>query len=885
MSLTGLTVPREAAPTAGRHEERGVLRGMLEKLRSGTGGCVTIEGPEGIGKTHLLHTVRSDAAQLGLRLVRGDEVIAEREPDERLRRLSACGGPFAVTLDNTERFPEARALLLAALLRRTGQLPVLWLLARRTGGRISAASTVLEEVAARHATRLSLGPLDTAAIDEMGSTAFGATMEPRLAELVHRTGGAPWLVKLLLDALTEDGLVRVRSQRAGLRSDELPRRVLDTVALWLNDLSEDARLLVTVLAVFDRPATLHEASALLDRPALQVAAAAHEALRDGVLVEREQGVDFRYPLVRDAVYENLPGATRMALHREAANLLQHDGAAADEVARHISLGSRPGEDTSGRLFALIERTSNSPRGVTDSVRLLATAGHHEEARALVAGVLRGGGTKAADSAVQVRTLLAVASAWLYTGRNDGLTGQAVGFLGESVHSPAQRARLLAARSVAHLCDMEPEAAVETGRRALRAGEESADLLTRLLADMTLSRCALNAGDLDQAVTRACEAMHLAHLGGRETAHHYPHLMMAPALAAYDELAEAETMVRLGEQQARRKGDTWLRPMWNLQRALVRFAAGRLLEAEQAAEAAADCAQPHSPVGSTALALLSHLALLRDDVPTARYHLRCAALGPFDTMDSAPEDLLWRRGLLQHAEGDTAGAFRTLRPLYATLPTRPRLLGREPEAAARLVRIARCAGAREQAATVVAVMRDLTGRHPAGRSLQGAAMHAEGVLRDDVRLVELAHQDQRLAARPLALAAALEDSGLLARDAGAGQQSTTRLRQALCLYEKAGASLLARKVRSRLKEQPARAGGNPPQAPVPGWESLTESERRVGMLVAQGLTNREVAKRLFLSPHTVDSHLRQCFAKFAVNNRVELTRAVLEHHASDDPENT
>lgn len=48
------------------------------------------------------------------------------------------------------------------------------------------------------------------------------------------------------------------------------------------------------------------------------------------------------------------------------------------------------------------------------------------------------------------------------------------------------------------------------------------------------------------------------------------------------------------------------------------------------------------------------------------------------------------------------------------------------------------------------------------------------------------------------------------------------------------------------------------------------------LVAQGLTNREVAEKLFLSPHTVDSHLRHSFTKLGVTSRVELTRQVLTH---------
>ena len=53
--------------------------------------------------------------------------------------------------------------------------------------------------------------------------------------------------------------------------------------------------------------------------------------------------------------------------------------------------------------------------------------------------------------------------------------------------------------------------------------------------------------------------------------------------------------------------------------------------------------------------------------------------------------------------------------------------------------------------------------------------------------------------------------------------------------------------------------------------MTESEAAVARLVAEGLTNREVAERLFVSPHTVNGHLRQIFMKLGVKSRVDLAR--------------
>ena len=61
-----------------------------------------------------------------------------------------------------------------------------------------------------------------------------------------------------------------------------------------------------------------------------------------------------------------------------------------------------------------------------------------------------------------------------------------------------------------------------------------------------------------------------------------------------------------------------------------------------------------------------------------------------------------------------------------------------------------------------------------------------------------------------------------------------------------------------------------------WASLTETERTVAELVATGLTNREVADRIFLSPHTVSFHLRKVYRKLGIGSRVELTRLSIEN---------
>jgi DNA-binding CsgD family transcriptional regulator len=73
--------------------------------------------------------------------------------------------------------------------------------------------------------------------------------------------------------------------------------------------------------------------------------------------------------------------------------------------------------------------------------------------------------------------------------------------------------------------------------------------------------------------------------------------------------------------------------------------------------------------------------------------------------------------------------------------------------------------------------------------------------------------------------------------------------------------------------PTSARSAPETRPPYGWGSLTDTELATAELVAEGLTNREVGQQLFMSPHTVDAHLRHIFRKLHISSRIELTRIV------------
>jgi DNA-binding CsgD family transcriptional regulator len=75
------------------------------------------------------------------------------------------------------------------------------------------------------------------------------------------------------------------------------------------------------------------------------------------------------------------------------------------------------------------------------------------------------------------------------------------------------------------------------------------------------------------------------------------------------------------------------------------------------------------------------------------------------------------------------------------------------------------------------------------------------------------------------------------------------------------------------------GSDPLSRPLLGLGSLTDTERSVANLVAEGLTNRQIADRVFISRHTVDFHLRSIFRKVGVASRVDLTRQVIAQSAA------
>ena len=212
-------------------------------------------------------------------------------------------------------------------------------------------------------------------------------------------------------------------------------------------------------------------------------------------------------------------------------------------------------------------------------------------------------------------------------------------------------------------------------------------------------------------------------------------------------------------------------------------------------------------------------------------------------------------------------------LYAAVTSQPAMLMAEASVAAWLVRFALRAQDRAHAGAVSAAADRLAAGNPGFGGLAAAAAHARGLLRRDPAALR---QAAASSCDPWTRASAAEDLSLLLREQKDVAGAALSLEESLTGYERTAALRDARRVRRRLRGLGIRrrhcAYANRPRS---GWESLTDTERSVSALVAQGLTNQKIASEMFLSPHTVAFHLRQVFRKLDIGSRVDLARQLTE----------
>lgn len=932
--------PVTASPFVGRVTELRELREDLAAVSRGIGGCAVVEGPPGIGKSRLLATVAMEARELGvavsgarateldrvaplstfLAMLRdGDPPVlnssdlpgfAGQSEASRFLLIDHLGElleeyaaerPMLIAMDDLQWADEFTALMLRILVPRLGSSAALWLLARRHQPGHDSAGEALDRLIEEGARRIRLDPLSAVAVREMCENVVRAVPDDTVLGLAQRAAGNPFLLEELLTLLMQDGQIRVADGTASALPGDLPPDFVTAVNRRLSDLSIDARRLLEAGALLARPFTVHEVAGLVGRAPADLVDATEEVVDIGILVGSDVELSFRHELIREAIYGRLPMPIRQALHREAATVLRTEGRPAVEIATHLLQCARRGDtqavdllreaandvastapgtaaDLVVRTLDLIdEREPIRHTLVADAVRLLASAGRVADAIELGENALKDPWNAEAGSVI----LLGLAEALKHAGQHEAVVDCTSRALSRPDVDEVKKADVLAIRAHALLHTGEFDAANEAGSDAMdigrRAGADAATVSGAEARSVVLRA----RGQLAEAVDMARGALETAERSGGEAQHRHPGLWLGRALVATDQFVEAESIYDIGRRHAEKLGSGWSLPLWHFYLADLQRDAGRLDDAVAVAEAGLRIAEQMRAraTSPSLLAVLADVAVRRDDLKAAQENIEHGHRLVVGDLGLAAQDLAWGLAVILEARGEGQSSLETLTEAFHGLPQRVLLLAQNPAAGPHMVRIALATRDRLMARMVNDTIAELACGNPHVASLAGAAAHAEGLLRHDVAALRRAVEAYRFSPRPLAAASGIEDCARAEQALGHRSRAVELLDEALRGYVDCGSNRDAARARRRLRQLGVRRRPSRDSDTSSGWSTLTESELRVARLVAEGMTNRAVAERLFLSPHTIDSHIRHSFTKLGVSSRVELTRHVLAHEAA------
>lgn len=915
-------------PLRGREREVGVFEDWLRERSAGRGGVAVVDGTTGIGKTRMLEEVAHLAAESGFTVAMGradrvggtaplavllDALMNTHPPlvtsggladlttlvDQRLWLIDrirtalearSARRPVLVAIDDLHWTDLPSLWAIGALVTQLRAEPVAWLFTRQSAypsGELAALLTKLRTV---DLLEVTLGPLSSEAANAVAEDMLGAAPNERLRTLIGQAGGCPFLVSeaVRLAAESEENLPQV---------DSMPTRLVPTGHIRLPRLDPAAMRVLEVGAIFGQRFALRDVAMVLDEPAARLLPAIRTLLEAGMLHDDGGRLSFAHELLWQSAYDQIPPSVRGAYHREAARTLLAFGAAPLEVARHVFAGAWPGDDEAADvlLSAAREAVSRAPatasdlytqvltllpegsaertRVVVEAVPVLAQAGRLGQLRQVAEQTLAAGVDCASEAAIRHKAAIAES-----LGANfPAALAQARAGLKRPGMPQAESALLRGteALELAWMLDVAP--AMLSGRLAVRQGEATGERLAVSMGLIAEAMAQRLLGQLTHTLTLIEQAS--AHLVGLDTQPARwlnPRRWQAWLLTGLDRFQEAEAALVTARRDLEAYGLGFMLNTWHGYSAILRLAEGQLDDAVAAAEAAVAITEElrTTALRPSAFAVLARVALSRGNIEAARRYLDWRPPRGGSIFDL---DLDLARGMVADATGDPVAAVETMEPLWSAFSDHFGILALEPPAAATLVRIALHAGARDVATTTVEASARLAELNPRVASVTGAAAHAAGLFNDDPDELVRAALHYQTGPRPLARAAACADAGTVLIAHGRAEEAVPYLERALRVYTRADASAKAEQVRVRLRALGLRRhDGAIPARPTTGWAALSESELRVARLVAAGLTNRAVADRLSLSPHTVDSHLRHIFAKLRINTRVDLTRAVLAH---------
>ncbi|QYN25551.1 helix-turn-helix transcriptional regulator [Amycolatopsis sp. DSM 110486] len=932
-TLSGSDV-RSGHTLRGRSAELGLVLEALRTVQRGRPAVIVLSGEPGIGKTALLRTVVEQAGRLGFRTAHSaaheddrvtplaslgpalrfgvapligsadfmDLAGLHEQPLWLVERLATLveqqDGPVLLAIDDAQWCDPLTGFALRVLPKRLLVTPIAWVLASRPVPGGGPAEKVAEAAAPDlPVTTVELTPLSRDAVLAVAADRLGAAPDADVLRRLTGARGNPFLTVQLLEGLFEPGAASGGGSR-------VPSGLLEGVRRRLAATSAPCRELMRIAAVVGPSFLLSDAAALLGSASLSVLTEPLiEAIDAGLLADDGTTVHFRHELLRDAVYEDLPPSSRHAMHRAFADRLLAGGRGYAAAAPHVLATATRGDAAAADVLRRAAYEVLAKMAVTsvtfireafaltngddpawgeigaETVAILGSAHQYAEATRFADLLLAA--PLPADLHARVRLLL-LPRLWA-TGQVDELADRSR----EPSGVPELDARLAGYRALAAGLSSAPDGASNTHRGSDPAASGTATqpggdpiagaaVAQRGAVAAAAGPIAETATTADDPIAAVLTTTAAAQLAGRAEDRRRAHALFAAArvaaqgvtgygapetgqLAAREMIALARTddidraLRGLGDETL--FADSWQAPQLALIRAQLALGAGRVNKAASAAATAAELmAELHNRTYEPQLReLLAILALLRGDNAEARTHV-------------SPETTL-ARALLADADGDPRGAAE----IVAAVRTHGALWPEDWLVAAACT--AHHRGDTETVHASAALLADLAERNPDVRGLAGAHLLVQALSTADFAVARKTLQDSP---RALLSARADEEFGRFALDTVDRPAAIAALDTARDRYAELGATASATRVQRILQAAGVRRRrwAAVPQRPGTGWDALTDMERRVAVLIADGHTNRSAAEELVLSPSTISTHLRAVFGKLDVHSRVQLANLVV-----------